>query len=197
MRCGDPRAGTAFALALTLAPVWARAAEPADSALTAYVGRITTVNAWHDIVTEPTQVEFADAYLAALALSYTPARYWDDALSLETEGQVVYNFGDQSHWEFNGLLGSRWHRFPWNESLATTMAFGLGLSYATEVPEVEVELEGSSEQVMIYWMFEMTFAPPGARWAASIRLHHRSKGFGLLAEEGGMNALAAGVRFEF
>lgn len=182
---------------LTLAPVWTQAGEPADSALTAYVGRITTVNAWHDIVTEPAQVEFADAYLAALALSYALARYRDDALSLETEGQVVYNFGDQSHWEFNGLLDSRWHRFPWNESVATTMAFGLGLSYATEVPEVEVELEGSSEQVLIYWMFELTFAPPGARWAASIRLHHRSKGFGLLAEEGGMNALAAGVRFEF
>ena len=197
MRSGHPRAGTAFALVLALAPLWARAAEPADSALTAYVGRITTVNAWHDIVSEPAQVEFADAYLAALALSYTLARYRDHALSLETEGQIVYNFGDQSHWEFNGLLDSRWHRFPWNESVATTMAFGLGLSYATEVPEFEVELEGSSEQVLIYWMFEMTFAPPGARWAASIRLHHRSNGFGLLADEGGMNALAAGVRFEF
>jgi hypothetical protein len=43
----------------------------------------------------------------------------------------------------------------------------------------------------------MTFAPPGSRWAASIRLHHRSKGFGLMADDGGMNALAAGIRFEF
>jgi hypothetical protein len=173
-------------------------AGPEDSALTAYAGRITTVNAWHDIVTEPTQVRFADAYLAALALSYTLARYRDDALTVETEGQAVYNFGDQSHWEFNALMASRWHRFPWDERLATTAAFGLGLSYATEIPEVEVELEGSSEQVLIYWMFEMTFAPPGARWAGgSIRLHHRSKGFGLLADDGGMNALAAGVRFQF
>jgi hypothetical protein len=32
---------------------------------------------------------------------------------------------------------------------------------------------------------------------ASIRLHHRSKGFGLMADDGGMNALAAGIRFEF
>jgi hypothetical protein len=190
------RIGAALILALTLAPNSA-AAEPESRALTAYVGRITTVNAWHDIVTGPTDVEFADAYLAALAVSYTLARYRDDALTVETEGQAVYNFGDQSHWEFNGLMASRWHRFPWDERLATTAAFGVGLSYATEVPDVEVVLEGSSEQLLIYWMFEMTFALPGSRWAASIRLHHRSTGFGLLAEDGGMNALAAGVRFEF
>jgi hypothetical protein len=186
-----------LALVLSLVQDVARAEEATDRALTGYLGRITTVNAWHDIVTEPGEVEFADAYLAALALSYTLARYRQDALSLETEGQVVYNFGDQAHWEFNGLLVSRWHQFPWNESVATTMAFGLGLSYATEVPEVEVVLEGSSERLLIYWVWEMTFAPPGARWAASVRLHHRSKGFGLLAEEGGMNAIAAGLRFEF
>jgi len=193
----DLRAHAALAVALTLVPGWAGSAEPADSALTGYVGCITTVNAWHDIITEPGEVEFADAYLATLALAHTLARYRQDALSLEGEGQVVYNFGDQSHWEFNALLGSRWHRFPWNESVAMTMAFGLGLSYATEIPEVEVVLEGSSERLLIYWMWETTFAPPQSRWAASLRLHHRSKGFGLLAEDGGMNALAAGVRFEF
>jgi hypothetical protein len=187
----------AVACALSLVPGCVRASEPADSALTAYLGRITTVNAWHDIVTGPTEVQFADAYLAALALSYTLERYRQDALSIETEGQVVYNFGDQSHWEFNALLASRWHRFPWSESLATTTAFGLGLSYATEVPEVEVALESSSEQLLIYWVFELTVAPPEARWAASIRLHHRSAGFGLLADEGGMNAIAVGVRYEF
>jgi hypothetical protein len=192
-----PTSSLGLSVALTLVSDWTGSAEPADSALTGYVGRITTVNAWHDIITEPGEVEFADAYLATLALSHTLARYRQDALSLEGEGQVVYNFGDQSHWEFNALLGSRWHRFPWNESLATTMAFGLGLSYCTEIPEVEVVLEGSSERLLIYWMWEMTFAPPGSQWAASLRLHHRSKGFGLLAEDGGMNALAAGVRFEF
>jgi hypothetical protein len=197
VRSEEQRAGAALAVALTLVPGWVTAEEAADSALTGYVGRITTVNAWHDIVTEPGEVEFADAYLATLALSYTLDRYRQDALSLEAEGQVVHNFGDQSHWEFNALLGSRWHRFPWNEGLATTMAFGLGLSWATEVPEVEVELETSSEQLLIYWMWEMTFAPPGSRWAALIRLHHRSKGFGLFADDGGMNALAAGIRFEF
>jgi hypothetical protein len=180
---------------LATGPVWAE--EPADWALTGYVGRITSVNAWHDIVTEPNHVEFADAYLATLAVSHTLARYHQNDVGLEAEGQVVYNFGDQSNWEFNALLATRWYRFPWNETVATTMAFGLGLSYATEVPEVEIELEDSSQQLLIYWVWEMTFAPPGARWGASLRLHHRSTGFGLMAEDGGMNAIALGLRFEF
>jgi hypothetical protein len=55
------------------------------------VGRITTVNAWHDIFTHPNELEFADAYLATLALSHPLRRYHDDDLGLETEGQVVYN----------------------------------------------------------------------------------------------------------
>ena len=65
------------------------------------------------------------------------------------------------------------------------------------VPRSKSSSKARSKQLLIYWMFEMTFAPPGSRWAASIRLHHRSKGFGLMADDGGMNALAAGIRFEF
>jgi hypothetical protein len=196
-RCRQPARLVVCAVVATFASGAARAEEPAAWALTGYVGRITSVNAWHDIVTEPNHVEFADAYLATLAVSHTLARYHQNDVGLEAEGQVVYNFGDQSNWEFNALLATRWHRFPWNETVATTMAFGLGLSYATEVPEVEIELEDSSQQLLIYWVWEMTFAPPGARWGASLRLHHRSTGFGLMAEDGGMNAIALGLRFEF
>jgi hypothetical protein len=68
------------------------------------------------------------------------------AFGVEAEGQVVYNFGDQSHWEFNALPGSRWHQFPWNESLATTMAFGLGLSYAAEVPRSKSSSKGRASR---------------------------------------------------
>ena len=101
-------AGAAIAGALLLASGSLRAEETSEWALTGYVGRITTVNAWHDIFTHPEQLEFADAYLATLALSHPLRRYHDDDLGLEPEGQVVSNFGDQSHWEFNALLAARW-----------------------------------------------------------------------------------------
>jgi hypothetical protein len=191
------RASAVLAGGVLLASGSVRAEETPEWALTGYVGRITTVNAWHDIFLDPNDLEFADAYLATAALSHELGRYHDNDLGLEAEGQVVYNFGDQSHWEFNALVAARWYRFPWNDSVETTLAFGIGPSWATEVPEVEVELEGSSEQFLVYWHLEMTFARPGSRWAGIMRLHHRSGGLGLLAEDGGMNALCLGLTRRF
>jgi hypothetical protein len=167
------------------------------TAVNFYVGRISSVNAWHDLLKEPNHAEFVDAYLAVAAVSRTLGRFSGDRLSWEAEGQVGYNFGDQSHWELNAAVGPRWWDFPWNDVIATSAAFGLGLSWASEVPEVEVELEGESEQLLIYWSMELTFGPPRGNWAVLLRLHHRSGAFGLLADEGGMNAVALGVRLGF
>ncbi len=79
----------------------------------------------------------------------------------------------------------------------TSAAFGLGLSYATELPEVEVEIEGESQQLLIYWVMELTAGPLRSPWAVSLRLHHRSVAWGLMADEGGMNAVGLGVRWKF
>jgi hypothetical protein len=182
---------------LVLGPVAAASAAEGNDAATVYVGRISSVNAWHDLVSAPAQADFVDAYVAVAALSHVLGRYRDERLSLEVEGQVGYNFGDQSHWEFNAAAGPRWHHFPWSDALATSVAFWLGLSMASEVPEVEVELEGDSQRLLIYWAAELTLGPPRCPWALSLRLHHRSPGFGLIADDGGMNALALGVRYAF
>jgi hypothetical protein len=165
-----------------------------ERAATVYVARISTVNAWHDLVKDPLDAEFLDAYVAVAALSQELRRYRDGRLSFELEGQLGYNFGDQSHWELNAAFGPRWLSFPWNDVVATSAAFGVGLSLANEVPEVEVALEGDSEQLLIYWVAEFTFGPPGSKWALSLRLHHRSPAFGLLGEDGGMNAVGVGIR---
>jgi hypothetical protein len=92
---------------------------------------------------------------------------------------------------------ARWTRFPWSERVRSSVAFGLGLSYATELPEVEVELEGSSHQSLIYWALEFTAGPPNASWEVLMRLHHRSVAWGLMGEDGGVNALGLGFRYRF
>ena len=173
------------------------AQEVPDNAASFYVGRISSVNAWHDLIKDPANAEFVDAYLAVATLSQVVGRYRDDRLTLEVEGQVGYNFGDQSHWEINLAAGPRWRQFPWNDVVATSVAFGLGLSMASEVPEVEVELEGSSEQLLIYWNADVTLGPPSSSWTVLLRLHHRSGGFGSIADDGGMNAVALGLRITF
>jgi hypothetical protein len=175
------------------------AAEPEDrgGAFTVYAGRITDAPAWHDLVTKPQDTGFVDAYIAVAAMSLEFAKFREGAWVLEGESQVGYNFGDQHHWEFNVAAMPRWRRFPWNHYVDTSVAFGLGLSWATEIPEVEVALEGESHQLLVYWVIDVTVGPPNSRWAASIRLHHRSPAFGTFGDDGGMNAPSLGVRYSF
>ena len=134
-----------------------RPRSPDAWAATVYGARISSETGWEDIILDPIGADFVDAYLVAGAISRPYAFYRDGALSLEAEGQVVYNFGDQDHWEFNVVpIVVRWHKFPWSHRVETSAAFGLGLSYATELPEVEVEIEGESQQLLIYWVMELT-----------------------------------------
>ncbi len=180
-----------------LAPAWVHA-EVGDWYATLYGARITTQPGWEDNFIDPVGTEFADSYLVTAALAREYAKRKDGALTFEAEGQVVHHFHDQSHWEFNAIpILLRWNRFPWSERLSTSAAFGLGLSYATEVPPVEVALEGESSQWLVYWVMELTAGPVHSPWAVSLRLHHRSVGYGLMGDEGGMNALGAGLRYRF
>ena len=184
-------------LVLTLHSHAARA-ESGAWATTIYGARISSEGGWEDIMFNPLGAKYVDAFLVAGALSREYALLKDGALALEAEAQVVYNFGEQHHWEFNvAPLVARWQRFPWNARVATSAAFGLGLSYATEVPEIEVELEGESHRLLIYWVAELTAGPVNAPWSASLRLHHRSVAWGLMGDEGGMNAVGMGIRYQF
>ena len=51
---------------------------------------------------------------------------------------------------------------------------------------------------MIYWMLELALGLPDyPRVALITRIHHRSDAFGLIADEGGSNALAFGLKWRF
>jgi hypothetical protein len=200
MRPFNWRPTLGFSLLLLCTPV-AVAAPPGDD--TAWVGtlygaRMSSETGWEDILLNPFSAEYEDVWLVAGALSRPYAAYRDGALTLEAEGQVARYFGDQDHWEFNVVpVTLRWHRFPWSQRVASSVAFGLGLSYATELPPVEVEIEGESAQTLIYWVLEATAGPVNSPWAVSLRMHHRSVAWGLMGEEGGMNAVGLGIRYEF
>ncbi len=191
-------AGLALACGIGLMPALAGAAGPAgkdkDLALSVYAGRLTDSD-WQDSLTG--QAGWVDAGLVAGALGWTFRRAENRAWSLELEGNVAKHFGDQDHWEFNALVTGRWHRFPWSEAVATSVAFGLGPSYATEVPKAEIAIDGDSSRLLLYWQLELTLGPPKGDWAAMFRLHHRSTGYGVFGDDGGGNTLAAGLRYYF
>jgi hypothetical protein len=179
-------------------PALAETAQPAGGlATTFYVAEISSESGWEDVVANPVGAKYIGAYLAVGALSKTYAHRFDGRLTIEWEGQVGYAFGDQTYWEFNAVpFVGRW-RLNWFEGFDTAAAFGLGLSYTTELPRIEVALEGESRQTLIYWVMELTAGPHDAPWAASLRLHHRSVAYGLMGEDGGMNALGLGMRWRF
>jgi phytoene dehydrogenase-like protein len=186
-------------LSLALVTSIAAAGAPDSAwAATGYVARISSEDTWQDVFFNPLFASYVDDYILVGALSKRYARLRDGALQLEAEGQIAYVFSDQHYWQLNAVpLMARWQQFPWNDKVATSVAFGLGLSYATELPELEVELEGDSSQLLVYWVAELTAGPPEASWAVSLRLHHRSVAYGLFGEEGGMNAVGLGLRYTF
>ena len=131
------------------------------------------------------------------ALAWTVKRFNDGAFTLEIEGQAAKYYGSQEHMEFNLALAGRWWKSYRNETADLSFAFGVGPSWAAEEPEVEAMINESTRQFLIYWFIETTLGPSDANWAVVFRLHHRSTGFGLVAEEGGSNTLAAGLKFIF
>ena len=187
----------ALTVAWTADTALAQSQEPADpdpaNAVALFAGRLTD-QVWEESI-NPWEVEFRDSEIVGLALS---RRLWrSGGLSLEIEGQVGRYFGVQEHWEFNLPLAVRWDRFPWDETVDTSFAWGIGASYATEVPEEEVARNGTSKRLLIYWMAEIEAGPPGSAWSGIFRLHHRSDGFGAIPDGSGSNVLALGIRRRF
>lgn len=121
----------------------------------------------------------------------------------ELEGQIVRHSGMQDHWETNAVVVARWMNFPWDHWLDTRFAFGEGLSYAWQVPELEPRGdepgEGRSNRLLNYLLVELEFVVPGQpEWSAYTRIHHRSGVNGLFGGvQGGSNFVGLGVRYTF
>ena len=163
-------------------------------ALSIYGGRMTD-NSMDDFTDSFQGLDFEESSLLTLALARRIATH-SELASLEVEGQVVKHFDQQNHWEFNALLAVRWEAFFWDKYLDTSLAVGIGPSYATDVPEIEVQRSGESKRLQVYMMVELEFVLPSYPNVAVItRIHHRSNAFGIVADSGSSNALAFGLKF--
>lgn len=173
----------------------ARIDSPSHS-LTLYAGKYSDDTLGDILVNKPITFENAWLGVAALARIFpllSPSHQW------EVEGQLGHHFVEQTHWEMNLVAIYRWKRFPWNHYLDTTIALGDGLSYATEVPPLELSSpsnEGAT-RLLNYIVVETTFAPPWAKsWSLVTRVHHRSGIFGMFNDvDGGSNIVAVGIKF--
>ena len=138
-----------------------------------------------------------DNSLVVVALSREIYRY-EQYLSLELEGQVGRHFGDDGDfWEFVGLGMVRWLPFPWDDYVDTSLGIGAGLSYYTEVSQMEKDRDDDAQRLLGYLAFELTFGlPQYPRWDLMLRLHHRS-GLQEVIGDSESNYLCVGIRYAF
>jgi len=144
------------------------------------------------------QAHYEDSYLVALALSKKITSF-REYVDVELEGQAVKHFGDQDHWEFNGLPVLRWLPFPWDEYVDTSLAIGAGLSYALKTPPVEEIGVSDTPKLLGCLMFELTFSIDSIPdWSLVARIHHRSGANGLFSDRlDASNAFGLGVKYVF
>ena len=175
-------------------------ADPGEHALTSYVGTYS-MNSLPEEILPLRSIQLEDSHLVALTYSEPFHRFWEQAGAWEWEVQAVKHWGLQDHWEFNALLALRWSRFPWSDDLRTSFAVGDGLSWATEVPPLELEEheEETAAQLLNYLMLELTLGLPSQEsWDFVFRIHHRSGVFGVFdGVDGGSNVLAIGLKWRY
>jgi len=143
------------------------------------------------------RTEFRDSYVGVGGGSRTLYRF-RDKFSLELEANAGTHRGLQKHAEVNTALLLRWERFPWGRYVNTSVAFGLGPSYALRDPVVERHRRRPVSRLLVFMPVEVTFAAPRARkphWEWIVRVHHRSGAFGVVSTARGSNFVSTGVRY--
>lgn len=139
------------------------------------------------------------SFLAAVGVSQRLYRF-DDRLDLEAEVLIARHAGRQHHTELAAALSLRWHRFPWDDVVNTSMAYGHGPSFATSPPPLEASHKRDPRQRLLFMVAEVTLAPPDqppGGLEALVRIHHRSGVFRLLSSGSGSNFVSFGLRYRY
>jgi len=140
-----------------------------------YQGQAVSNN-FGDLLTEPWKP--IDSYVKVLFLAYElDGRI--RGLTFDVEGQIVKHEGLQDHWETNVLLVVREHFLE--DFFPANAAYGQGLSYALEKPELDQDADADPTQLLHYFFIEFSFDLPNVSYHPQLifRIHHRSGVFGM------------------
>jgi hypothetical protein len=176
------------------------AAEPRrDRAVTLFVGQLTSKGI-NKFIPPMDQLRFVDSYFVGAAYSQ---EFWrNDYLAFELEGGLGHMWGSQNDTsQVWGAAYLRYHNFPWNHFVKTSIAASIGVNYAFNHTKVETDFSfpGQPQKMLHYYSPEITFAHPDYDDIELVaRIHHRSPVWGLFGCEGcGSNTLAIGIRKRF
>ncbi|MDO9125392.1 MAG: hypothetical protein Q7U42_00850 [Parvibaculum sp.] len=176
-----------------------RAPGPEDRlhAVSVFFGEGTEDN-FSDVVENFFIVDKTDDNVVSAAASRLLGWY-GTSLSFEAELMYAWHFGREDYHEIGTAAYARWHRFPWNDYLATTFAVGMGPSYTSRYPELERQPDGSRSRVLNQFNLQATFALPAHPETSLVtRLQHRSGVFGAFnGVTDASNFISVGLRHEF
>ncbi len=149
-------------------------------------------------------------YKGSYLISGTASRRlltFGDLISVEMEAGIGQRLGKMHATEVWGAIYLRWHAFPWNDYVRTTVAWSTGLSYASQIEDLERQRDGDGEgaHLLHYLSPELTFSLPGDdRHELVLRYHHRSGGGAIFGDTalfggvtGGANYATVGFRYRF
>ncbi|WP_198005605.1 hypothetical protein [Thioalkalivibrio thiocyanodenitrificans] len=145
------------------------------------------------------QTDFRNTHMGAIGVSRIMRRF-NRHLHLEAEVNVARHRGMQAHFEVNAAVSLRWNTFPWDRVVDTSLAYGLGPSFALDRPRIEERPDRPASRVLVFMVGELALAPPGHRnasWEGFVRIHHRSGMFDVVSESAGSNFVTAGLRHRF
>jgi hypothetical protein len=199
-----------LALAATPAAAWSPTSLIApckgDCAVSIYGGTYVENSMAEVLVTRPefpASWDYAtDDHLIATAFSREAGWLWDRHVSLEPEVGIGQRFGRQKATEVWGALFVRYHGFPWDGVVRTTVAVSTGLNWASDKTAVERDRNRNDEEgshVLHFLAPEVTFSLPSHPDTEILfRMHHRSGIFGLInGASGGAQYATVGVRLRF
>lgn len=177
-----------------------------DCAVSLYGGTYVEDSLSKILVTRPefptTWDYVTDDHLIATAFSREAGWLWSRHVSLEPEIGIGQRSGRQSATELWGALFFRYHGFPWDGVLRTTVALSTGLNWASELTAVERDRnqnDGKGSHWLHFLAPEVTFSlPDHPDTELLFRLHHRSGIFGLInGASGGAQYATVGFRVRF
>ena len=163
--------------------------EPPDAKLLVYYGKFADEKFLDIIKLRP--IRYRSSYIGVAGINY-PLVSLIGPIGLEAEWHVAQHRGLQTHLETNGLLIARLGDETWPVSIA----YGGGLSLASETPRLETEDE-ESNPLLYYMMVEIDFGLPYSlnRLRMLLRVHHRSGAFGTFCPKiCGSNFITFGVK---
>ena len=142
----------------------------------------------------PHDVELADSYMIGGALGWErPIR--QSRFRFGVEASLLAHTGDQDHFELSVPVVLRF--VPDRNRVVRSVAAGVGLSYATKIPQVEINRNGASQRLFVHWLAEVEFGLSDPGNSVFLRLHHRSDGYGVFEVDAGSTGYLFGVRKRF